>query len=266
MVYVRRTNKVYKKRTAYPKKYSKKTVKATKGLRKAIKSVIKSQTETKIAQPVDFNDIIPEWNPATPQVGEDITSGLLGNIGQGSGAGNRIGNQIKCKSCHFKAVFYCGTPDSPAPAYFRIILVRLKRRYGNDTVPTVAAPSGLLQNGNTSIQPANELFDMYQYINKDVYTVIYSRIMKLSPASGGTAPALAPNNDFKLSQMINVNLTKHIGTIRYDDANGEQNIAPIYLFALAAYADGSEFVFGGEEAAAPTLIWSGQTMMTYTDL
>ena len=60
-----------------------------------------------------------------------------------------------------------------------------------------------------TVNPLNTLSDIYSPIDKDNYTVYAMRVFKLGPS----APVSNPNNDFSVSRMFSINLTKHFKSL-----------------------------------------------------
>ena len=83
--------------------------------------------------------------------------------------------------------------------------------------------------------------DIYS-IDKDNYTVYAMRVFKLGPS----APVSNPNNDFSVSRMFSINLTKHFKKFEWKDDGGAIPSSPnnLYMIFVGCYADNTPITFG----------------------
>lgn len=247
MVFRPRKAVAYKKR-AYKPKSLKKVIKTAvrkqkvRYIRKIVKSVMKKKTETKIAEPYTQNNLqVLPFDTGTTLFGTEISliTPLI-NIAQGTAQGQRIGNRIDVSSMKMKGYItvqkQTGQNSNNQPVYVKLVFLRRK----NNQLPINSVPvTNFFQNGNTTQAPTNSPTDIMRYINKDVFTVYDTRLFKLGFADGGLNVLSGPNNDFKLSKMFSVNLSKHIGKLIYDDNGAQPNNWACYCVALMCNNDGS---------------------------
>lgn len=193
------------------------------------------------------------------QIGPDA---LEMQIGQGTGQGQRIGNNIKTKALMFKGTLFpsglqtTGTPPTVFPNSFPCpVQVRMVLFY--DKTDPVAEPdiwSNFFQNGNTTTGPRNNLTDMWAPINTDRYVVHYQRLFKLgydnyapiSSAQPGLDPTTKPqnyfaNNDFDFNQNFSINCTDYYPkNVTYQDGSLTPTTRGLWAVFLVAAANGGQ--------------------------
>lgn len=251
MVFRPRKAVAYKK-TYKPKTYKKVVKKAVqkykkKQLTKFIKKVMTRKVETKIADPYTQSNIaLLPYDTTNNKFGIEIPmTNILSTITQGTGQGQRIGNRINVVSMTMKGYVVCQRSTLPTNANGNIYLKFLWVRRKNNLLPiNSASSSNFFQNGNSTVSPNNQPSDILRQINRDVYNVYTSRMFKLGFSDGGVSATTipngdAPNNDFKVSKMFKVSLSKHINKIIYDDNTAIPNNWGCYLVPLMCYADGT---------------------------
>lgn len=217
-VYAGRRKKVTGKR-----KFIKKAITKAKHkiFAKSVLRIVKRSEETKHAQPVQnlrgtqifaYNSVGGSAQPvANTSTFIELTS-IFNTIGQGTGQGDRVGNRISPTKFSFTGwINYSQNyTQNNLPCYIKMVIMRMKNTV-NAQYPNM---QNFLQYGNTTQQPQNLLNDIRQLINKDDVIVYAQRTFKLGPAASSSALS---NNDFKLCQSFNINLTKYIKTAIYDD-------------------------------------------------
>lgn len=210
-------------------------------IKKYVKSVLARNIENKLAQPYTFNNtaILP-YGVASPTLSTIIplTSTLLQNITQGSGQGNRLGNEITVKNVSFKGsinrlLTSTGTNTGANEAcYIKMVLLRNKVNFLQPSTM-----NDLMQNGNASTNPNNLPSDMYRYFNKDQYHIYTTRMFKLGSTISDQSVPTQQNNDFRVASFFRVNLTKHFPKkIKYTDGTPDPvNVAIYAVFLLCNY-------------------------------
>lgn len=253
--------KTYRRKA--PKKTSKRKSYAPKRkampLRKMIRREIARNVENKTVQkyvysvglvgPADsgtFNttNIIP--------LGPDPASLV---INQGTGQGQRIGNQIKTKKLTIKGTIvprqYDGTFNAPMLPY----QVKVWIFYDRTDPTAVPAPlTNFFQNGNTTKGFQNDLVDLWSPVNTDRYRVLATKDFKLGFAGytgtgNGTGVTIAnqyfSNNDFKLNCNFNFDLTKHYPQmVKFDDGSTTPTTRGLFMMWTMAYANGGNMILG----------------------
>lgn len=239
----RKTTITYKtKRTS-----KRKSRKPRASIKKYVKALLARNVENKSVQSVDLNRALYSSNSAlftTVNTFAVSPNSTTMPINQGTGQGDRIGNKIKTKKLTFKGTIVPigtgATNTAPRPLQARILIM-----YAKQDPNTIYNPSSnLYQLGGTEIGPRNDLVDMWAPINKDVYTVLADRTIKLGfaqydPTMASTS-GFWSNNDFKLNQNFSFDLTKHyIQQVKYNDNNSQPTTRGLFCTIVLAYADGT---------------------------
>jgi len=245
---------VYKKRTASKKRvYRRKArVPSTKKkmtFDKRVKTVISRMAENKNQNFRGSLSLVPygaaSWGNTITPCSPDT---LYLTITQGVGQGDRVGNSIRVKSLRFTGAlralpYNVVTNPFPVPHYVKMFFLTRK-----DTPSDIYTGfTDVLQYGNNSESPggSNFLRNLYRPINTDAWTVHTTRIFKLGYADySGTGINAASqsftNNDFKLNQFVNVDLTKYsTKIIKFDDNTANPSSRNIVMYPVVYTADGS---------------------------
>jgi len=152
-------------------------------------------------------------------------------IPQGTGQGNRIGNQIKSVKAVLK---FAITPlpyntlynNTPIPQNIRVVIFSSKP-HPVQLPPFTNFQNYLFQNGNVSQGPINNLMDQISEFNKDEFTIHYDKMVKVGyhGNNGGAGSGGSPinqylvNNDYKLNIMRSINYTKYLPKLyTYNDS------------------------------------------------
>jgi hypothetical protein len=162
-------------------------------------------------------------------------------ISQGSGQANRVGNKIETKKATIKMMFTpiaynSVTNKTPNPQIVKIWGLWFKQ--GDYSGAPPANMAHFFQSGNTSIVPQGNLLDDFLTVNKQAYSVAFTRTVKVGNAKISTSSnsnfnnqnqAFA-NNDFKLSAKIVVDYTKHLIKMqKFNDTDTEPSIRQLFL-------------------------------------
>jgi len=216
----------YRKKT-YRRKASKRTYKrksysnkVAKPLKMAIRREIARNVENKQAQYYNYETRL--YIPGNANFTNDnifpvgVDPGSL-VISQGTGQGQRIGNEIKTKRLMFKGTISPLPHNStfntnPQPCQLKMYIF-----YQKDiptAVPNPIAGPGFFQNGSVAKGFQNDLVDMWSPVNTDVYRVLATKTFKIGFANNAGTGASQPfqefaNNDFKLNANFSFDLTKH---------------------------------------------------------
>jgi len=172
-------------------------------------------------------------------------------VPQGVENGQRIGNRISTKRLLLRYTLhnsgYNATTNSiPFPQIVRLFFFKIK---GNTTAPPAL---GDLVGINAQFFDSNivnaggftgSIPDLNQVINGDAYTYITHRTHKIGYAENTQQPstnyANGANNDFKLSVVSQIDLTKYCSKqIRYDDL-GDCLTPPIWCVIQTLNANGT---------------------------
>nr|QTE03363.1 MAG: putative capsid protein [Fringilla montifringilla CRESS-DNA-virus sp.] len=216
---------------------------------KKVKSVISRMAENKNAS---FRGSIPLYMYGAANWGNSITvctpETLFLSIQQGVGQGDRIGNSIRVKSLKMTGVlrampYNLTTNQTPVPCFVKFLFMTRK-----DTPTQVyGGLSDLLQYGDSAEGPGNSanIRSLYRPVNTDVWTYHTTRIYKLGFASNSGTGAVAgsaylANNDFKLCQFVNIDLTKYCTKIiKWNDNITDPSTRNVVLYPILYTADGT---------------------------
>jgi len=169
-------------------------------------------------------------------------------INQGSGQGGRVGNKIKITKLKLGGVliplgYNASTNTQPVPLNVKLWLFYDKE--DTQSIPSVAASNDFFQFGSTTIGFSDRLFDHSMPVNKDRYRVLATRTYKIGYASytgTGSVPTQGnfANNDFKLNQNINIDLTKLVPkNYIFRDNNSTPTTRGLYMMWQPVYANGN---------------------------
>jgi len=185
--------------------------------------------------------LMADWTTENVQQLTPSDAGGSWNVGsQGTGQGQRVGNEIRVTSHKVKMAIYPSDNGLNKPFYLRIIICSVKIR-ANDTpagLKTIMTTS-CFQRGSTSVGMASYLDDFVEQWNRDVLTIHKVKEFKMgtsNPTQGGTA-----NNDFSYGRRWSVNVHKYYKrAIKYNDTGTSPQInRNVYMVFQVAAADGS---------------------------
>lgn len=217
------------RKRSYRKKTYTKSARVTTGLKSYVKRAI-SRTEELKTQSFTANNIPMQAYAAGNLLTLDCNS-VLGLISQGVGEGQRIGNKVTCKSFMIKGfINQLVAGAGQFPVLIKMFVGKLKFAIST----TNGAYPNLYQAGNGVSPPQNNMFDLMRIINKDIFTVVKTKTFKI-----GTAGAPTINNDFSLVKSFSMNLTKHIGSLIYNDASANPTNKGLYIWFVCVLADGT---------------------------
>jgi len=186
-------------------------------------------------------------------------------IPQGTGQGQRIGNQIKVKKMILKVILQANPYNlttNPTPQPFQCRMILMKDKLGPTSTPTNLTTE-LFNSSSTSIGPTNDLVDMLLPINKDRYQIYFDEVIKVGPqfytGSGQNANyGSGSNNDFLLNPLIEVDCTKFIPSkVQFDDTSSNPTSHGLWLLFIPANSDGT--------AILSTTVVGGYTYSTELD-
>lgn len=228
-----------------------------------VKKVVERDMEHKESNVYSVNTPLPStanagWTASSISIAPSSTGFV---IPQGTGQGNRIGNQITTKKAVVKGILHqniydAGTNGIPLPVQVRMLIFKDKF---NKAGQPAAVSLDLFQTGSTSIGPTNDLVDMILEVNKDRYQVYHDEIMKLGFANYAGTGVNAnfqsfANNDYSLNCEFSVDITKFIPkNIMYNDGGAAPMNDNLWMIFIPAQS------VGGIIAANSTLLnmsWS----------
>jgi len=227
---------------------------ARKAIKRVVKQVMMRAMETKCAQTYNLGKSLYPTNSGT--FGDNVielgVDGVNLVVGQGTGQGSRIGNEILTQRVLFKGTVVPNPYDvtvnpNPRPVQLRMII------YYDRTIPT-SAPSvtgnDMFQDGGSSSGFQNDLVDLWRPYNTDRYRILMQRTWKIGFAGyGGTAlvPANAQaqqyyeNNDFKLNINFSIDVTKYYPKIvKFNDTTNTPTSRGLFALFYYSAADGTQ--------------------------
>lgn len=235
-------------------KGSKKAAKLSKPMKMAIRKEIKREVEVKSRQ--TYYGTVGLYGPASAAFDSVCNfvvcpSSTACDIQQGTGEGQRIGNQVRTRKLVFSGVL---TPkphsstSNPDPHPMEIKMFFYRQR--NDPAVLPPAPStDFFQFNNTSNAIPDSLMNQLEVVNTDKYQLFTTRSYKVgyavNSATNQTPGTIMPgqvaaSNDFQLNCKFRVDLTKYLPkVVRYNDNNAEPTTPGIYCLFVLARADGT---------------------------
>lgn len=245
-----------KRHVTRSKKYTKGTPRTNPGFRKKVLSVIKRQQEIKINVQSQDSQAIELYNGGTANMSYlDLNQFVIAQIGQGSDNNSRIGSKISIRSWVIKGNLVMNNYTSTQkPAYIKAIVLKSKLNIDYATGFFDDLFERTLQN------PGNSLSDIYTPVDKQNYTVYAQRVFKLGPSTGAQ-----PNNDFQVSRMFSINLTKDFKKFEWKDDGVNPPTSPsnLYMIFVGCYADNTPITFG--PYTGPNVIYSWTSCVRFTD-
>nr|WAE43186.1 MAG: capsid protein [Cressdnaviricota sp.] len=181
---------------------------------------------------------------------------------QGSTTGQRIGNQLHVCGLSFKGFISLNPAVSTTnkPLYVKMFIGRLKN---STIIPNTTTLSQLFQIGGTVVNPTNTLTDINRYVNKNLFTIYATRVFKLGNLQTFDGTNNITNNDFKMTKFFRVNLTKHVGLLRYTGsentdllsiANVNTNNKALYVWFVMGNYDGTVVPFADDTLDSPIVM------------
>jgi len=231
-----------KKRTPYKKRATRPVRKPAVSFEKRVKTVISKMAENKMT---DFRAVTnlhgsngTSWNttiiPVTP-----FQSFL--SIAQGMGQGERIGNSIRIKKLQLKGVicpkgYNATTNPFPRPGFLKLFFLTRK----DAPMELQSTITDVFQYAGSSEGFGTALYNLQRPINTDEWMVHTTRTFKVGYASATSIGAGAvgdshyyANNDFKLANFFNIDLTKYcVKTIKFDDNSVNPSTRNIVMYPV----------------------------------
>jgi len=234
-----RKNRKSAKKTPYKKRaYKRKN--PTASFNKKVKAVISRMVENKSS---DYRGTIPipavnnanysvSIVPCTP-----FTSFL--SIPQGTGQGERTGNEIKIKKLAINGVitasgYNASSNVNPRPIFVKLFFLTRK----DSPMELFSQTTDIFQYGSNSEGFGSSLYNIMRKVNTDEWMVHTTKTFKVGYATmdgtgGISGNQYYSNNDFKLSNMFSLDLTKYaIKTTRFDDNSVNPTTRNIVMYPI----------------------------------
>lgn len=228
-----------KKGYGLPKKYA-------YGVKKICERVTHRNLENKTIRIGSLGNSISSYN-----ISQNLfTVSLLpyGNLLQGTGQGDRIGNVIRTKKCMFNFVLrpmpYNSTSNTlPIPQ--EVILFIGKVKNSKPFQPTNTDYAKLFQNGDGVSAPQSNLTDLCSEVNSDWFTVLKRMTFKVGYGAytglgNQTNPQFFANNDYKLNVVQSLDITALMPKVfRFNDNTQQPTNDGLWCWATSVNSDGS---------------------------
>lgn len=213
---------------AYKKKLLKKSrrktrkpVKRYKSLPALVKREIQKAAEVKRinADPVSYTFGV---NNLTMSPAVDLNAYFL-SIGEGTGDGERIGEEIMTKSAKMKMVIQSPTNDA---AILQLFIGTYKATPGS--LPTAGQLGQIFDDGAGTASADGTLLSLLRSVNTDVWRIYNYKQLKIGRQN---LSGSVQNNDFPLYRKLTIDLTKHLGKLKFPSgAAGPPTNKHLYIF------------------------------------
>lgn len=237
----------YKKRSYKGKRSVRKVSKTSRSFATKVKKVIHRMAENKV---LNQSSALTHVVACDGSTNNTAFLNLLPALQQGSGQGQRIGNQVRLVKNTIKGHIWlrdysATTNPLVAPVYVKMWVVSWKySNTGSGLQPTARSDfDTFFQSGSATSNFTGNLLDMERSVNSDVWTVHKTKSFMLSTApysSAGTPPIQYQNQQGLICQPFSFNLGKYAKFLKYND-----NIAPshptnrnVYLIIQTVLARG----------------------------
>lgn len=230
--------------------------KTTKNVRAIVKSELSRRVEVKrtASDPLTYTFNSGASANATMSTPVDLPQLFL-SLPFGVNDGDRVGEQVRTKKATLKMLL--NSPISEQ-IVLQVFVGYFKASPG--TLPSGASLLNIFDDGGGVSSADGTLLSLLRSINTDQFRIIHYSRNKLGPATGGAG---LTNNDFAIYRTKSIDLTKHLGTLKYSyvDATPPTN-KHLYLFMNWVNVDGS--ISSGAANDLPRVQY--YLDYTYTDL
>lgn len=192
--------------------------------------------------------------PSTPTIPNNFnsnnildTSFAYQGIKQGTGEGDRVGNEINLSQFRFSYVINYNAAVTQ-PQFVRMWVLTYKFDPNNATTSDVWSgmqfgitnANNFFDNGNSAGGMLGSLLDLISPVNTDVWTVHKCRTFKIGCATSPSGGTTTGNNDFKYAVRGHVDLLKyHAKKIKYNDTASTSFNKKIFIVFECLAADGT---------------------------
>lgn len=253
-------NRRYRKRAGKRRVYRKRGRLGVKSIKAIARSVVEQGRETKSLQQEILNQVLYSYATGnagaidtapvfslTPNTAVTFPQGL-GALSQGTGQGNRIGNECEFTKGTLRMMLSCNPYDAVSNPNPQPIIAKIFVGYDRTQAHGLPEPSlpDFFQDGSSSRSPTGTLLDMFSVVNKDRYVICYSRTVKVGYAEYFGLPATTgvvtpqfyqyyTNNDYKINPVVNINFSKKmIHKAKFDDATNTMTQRGTYCWILTS--------------------------------
>jgi len=225
MAYKRKRS--FKKKRVF-KKYAKKTTRVSPRVKSYVKREIARQTENKIQ-----NNSIGSTGIFT-YIYEPQFRFLNCLVSQGTGQGDRVGNQVRVRKATLRLNIWCSNAvvNSTISKYFDIYIVKNKK--SNISV-SAGESSQFLQFGNSSTAYDGDALDGLRTINRDVFIPCYHKRIKMVNSSDITNQS---GTGGSTAVTLRIDCTKYLKKVqKFNDTTAAPTNDNLFLAIGAAFVD-----------------------------
>ena len=234
---------VYKKKTPYKRKFVKKTYaksKVSTTVKKYVKTAIKGSAEKKRYIYYNLNQSITTASLTTP-----TNLSITPTLSQGLRSFERIGDNVKVTKCvitgRVNFLPYSATTNPRSPVIVKMWVVKQKNTKNNSTFPSsITSDFFEINNSVTGLQ--GNLLDLMLPVNPRVWEVLATKQVTLGHSSivnNAGAVDINYSTDAHFSYPFYFNLSKHIGTLKFQEAVTTATNNQMWIFFQGLYADGA---------------------------
>ena len=236
-----------RKRASKPLPYKRRAYKVSKNLNKAIKKVIHSQIENKTWTSTNVNTTI-----VTASSSALTYFNLLPILIQGTGAQNRIGNEVRVRRAYIKGrinILPYNVTTNPLPASVLVKMWVVREKLNNNSNQLQNSASNFFTVNSAPIGPTSTILDTLYDVNTDYYSVFATRTIELSTGwNSGTTYTTPTGSKGSFTVPFYFNLTKHVGLLKWNDTSPTYTTNKnLFLVFQAVYSDGSSTALNSAE-------------------
>lgn len=219
VVYKKKSKRAYRKRRVSKKKASGRKV----ATRAYVKKILHREVENKSFISFGSGQLIKVQVNSAPTLGDGFIS-LIPPVGLGNSSSARIGNKIKVLSSTLRLVFTMAPYNAVTNPYVPGVWVKIwifRFKNANDRTPTTGEWQSFFKGNGSNIPFQGSQLDLTFPVETDIFDIKYTKTIWLTSTSNSanTVPN-ATSYGFatgKNSVMVNFNLTKHLGSLIYND-------------------------------------------------
>lgn len=197
-----KTTRLLKKRTFAKKKVASVSVKSIK---KLIKKEIAVEAETKWSTQAISSDSAIKGGGILSTTNGYVSSDLIPAIGQGLGAGDRIGNKIKPRHLEVRGFIYASPYDvttNPTAVPFTIDMYIVRSKVTNSS--TIPSLSGLMRYGDATEAYDGSMLNALDNLDTTTWTLVKHKRFKMNTRAATTVDG--QNNGGQLCKTFKIKL------------------------------------------------------------
>lgn len=193
---------------------------------KIVKSILKPELKQQsIYDTLDQSVLIAYSAPISQnQYFTSTVGGVLADVNQGTGQGDRTGNKVQVKNLIVKGTVYTNSSAGPNATAFGItgpVYVDVYCGYRRDLQNVDPRLLQFFQDGDGWITPSGSSKDLLYSINKDVYIILAKRRLKIG--CNTYTNSTVSYNDYSQHKEFTFNLKKYVAgkIVSYQDSTAQ---------------------------------------------